>query len=87
MSSPTDRGTEDTLTLMIVPGQSGSIRRVHVPKLWLRRATLGGVVFAVALLGLGIDYVRVRTNLYELDRLRGARQVGYAQDGFVFCFS
>ena len=70
MSSPTDRGTEDTLTLMIVPGQSGSIRRFHVPKLWLRRATLGGVVFAVALLGLGIDYVRVRTNLYELDRLR-----------------
>ena len=26
--------------------------------------------FAVALLGLGIDYVRVRTNLYELERLR-----------------
>jgi murein DD-endopeptidase MepM/ murein hydrolase activator NlpD len=70
MSNPTDRGPEDTLTLMIVPGQSGSIRRFHVPKLWLRRATLGGVAFAVALLALSIDYVRVRANLYELDRLR-----------------
>jgi len=65
-----ERGPEDTLTLMIVPGQSGSIRRFHVPKLWLRRATLGGVAFAVALLALSIDYIRVRSNLYELDRLR-----------------
>ena len=70
MPNPTERGPEDTLTLMIVPGQSGSIRRFHVPRLWLRRATLGGVAFAVALLALGIDYVRVRSNLYELERLR-----------------
>jgi murein DD-endopeptidase MepM/ murein hydrolase activator NlpD len=55
---------------MIVPGQAGSIRRFHVPKLWLRRATLGGVGFAVALLALTIDYVRVRANLHELDHLR-----------------
>ena len=45
MPNPTERGT-DTLTLMIVPGQSGSIRRFNVPRLWLRRATLGGVAFA-----------------------------------------
>jgi murein DD-endopeptidase MepM/ murein hydrolase activator NlpD len=64
------RGPEDTLTLMIVPGQSGSIRRFHVPRLWLRRATLGGVAAAVALLALSIDYVRVRANLSELERLR-----------------
>jgi murein DD-endopeptidase MepM/ murein hydrolase activator NlpD len=70
MSNPTERGPEDTLTLMIVPGQSGSIRRFHVPRLWLRRATLGGVGLAVALLALSIDYVRVRANLYELERLR-----------------
>jgi murein DD-endopeptidase MepM/ murein hydrolase activator NlpD len=70
VASPTDRGPEDTLTLMIVPGQAGSIRRFHVPRLWLRRATLAGVGVAVALLALSIDYVRVRANLYELDRLR-----------------
>jgi murein DD-endopeptidase MepM/ murein hydrolase activator NlpD len=70
VANPAERGPEDTLTLMIVPGQAGSIRRFHVPKLWLRRATLGGVGFAIALLALSIDYVRVRANLYELDRLR-----------------
>jgi len=65
-----ERGPEDTLTLMIVPGQHGSIRRFHVPRLWLRRATLAGVGFAVALMALSIDYIRVRANLHELDRLR-----------------
>ena len=70
MANSPERGHEDTLTLMIVPGQSGSIRRFHVPKLWIRRAGIGGVVFAVALLALSIDYIRVRSNLYELDRLR-----------------
>ncbi|HTO52021.1 MAG TPA: M23 family metallopeptidase [Myxococcota bacterium] len=70
MANTPERGPEDTLTLMIVPGQSGSIRRFHVPKLWIRRATLAGVGFAVCLLALSIDYVRVRSNLYELDRLR-----------------
>lgn len=70
MGNSTERGPEDTLTLMIVPGQAGSIRRFHVPKLWLRRATLAGVAFAVALLALSIDYVRVRVNLAELGRLR-----------------
>jgi murein DD-endopeptidase MepM/ murein hydrolase activator NlpD len=70
---------------MIVPGNHGSIRRFHVPKLWLRRATFGGVAFAVALLALSIDYIRVRSNLYELDRLRAEtaeqrEQIqGYAQ--------
>ena len=41
VSNPTDRSPEDVVTLMIVPGQSGSIRRFHVPRVWLRRATLG----------------------------------------------
>jgi len=70
VANPTERGPEDTLTLMIVPGQAGSIRRFHVPRLWIRRATLAGVGLAVGLLALSIDYVRVRANLYELDRLR-----------------
>ncbi|HKC49337.1 MAG TPA: M23 family metallopeptidase [Myxococcota bacterium] len=70
MANSTERGPEDTLTLMIVPGQSGAIRRFHVPRLWLRRATLAGVGLAVALLALSIDYVRVRVNLHELDHLR-----------------
>jgi murein DD-endopeptidase MepM/ murein hydrolase activator NlpD len=61
---------EDTLTLMIVPGQAGSIRRFHLPKIWLRRASIAGVAFAVLLCGFSIDYVRARIRLVELDRLR-----------------
>ena len=59
MSSPNERGT-DTLTLMIVPGQSGSIRRFNVPRLWIRRATLGGVALAVRRRpGLGLGRLQV----------------------------
>jgi murein DD-endopeptidase MepM/ murein hydrolase activator NlpD len=61
---------EDTLTLMIVPGQAGAIRRFHVPRLWLKRASIGGAVFALLLCVLSVDYVRARIRLVELDRLR-----------------
>jgi murein DD-endopeptidase MepM/ murein hydrolase activator NlpD len=55
---------------MIVPGNSGSIRRFHLPKLWVKRATYGGIAFAVSILLLSVDYIRVRANLFELERLR-----------------
>jgi septal ring factor EnvC (AmiA/AmiB activator) len=55
---------------MIVPGAAGSIRRFHVPRIWLRRAAFASVCAAVAVLVLSADYVRVRVSLSELDRLR-----------------
>lgn len=55
---------------MYVPGPSGQIRRFHLPRVWMRRAAAGGVVVAVALLALGVDYVRARVQLTELDYLR-----------------
>lgn len=70
MSNPTTKPHEDVVTLMIVPGQSGSIRRFHIPRVWVKRATLAGVGLSIALLALSIDYVRVRVNLSELERLR-----------------
>src|SRR5512145_1497673 len=70
VASPTGPQAEDTLTLMIVPGQAGSIRRFHVPRLWLRRAAIAGVGLAVAFLAISVDYVRARIHLMELDRLR-----------------
>ena len=70
MANPTGPQAEDTLTLMIVPGQAGAIRRFHVPRLWLRRASLAGVGLAVLFLGISVDYVRARIHLVELDRLR-----------------
>ena len=70
MSSPNIPPNEDVVTLMIVPGSAGSIRRFHVPRIWLRRAAFASVGVAVAFLVLSVDYVRVRVSLSELERLR-----------------
>ena len=61
----------DFVTFMYMPGNTGEIRRYHLPRSWLRRGTMGAIVAAVAVLALGVDYVRVRINLVELDYLRG----------------
>lgn len=63
-------GNPDVVTFMYVPGRSGQIRRYSVPRFWLRRASIAGVVVSVLVLGLGIDYVRARHQLGELDYLR-----------------
>lgn len=70
MSSPESPRSEDVVTLMIVPGTAGSIRRFHVPRIWLKRAGLAAAAASVALLVLSVDYVRVRVSLSELERLR-----------------
>jgi murein DD-endopeptidase MepM/ murein hydrolase activator NlpD len=70
VAEPNTPQREDVVTFMVVPGVSGSIRRFHVPRLWIRRATLAGVGVAIALLVLSVDYVRVRVSLVELERLR-----------------
>ena len=63
-------GDPDVVTFMYVPGRSGRIRRYSVPRGWLRRASIAGVVVSVLMLGLGVDYVRARHQLGELDYLR-----------------
>ncbi len=63
-------GDPDVVTFMYVPGRSGRIRRYSVPRNWLRRASIAGVVLSVLMLGLGVDYVRARHQLGELDYLR-----------------
>ena len=55
----------ETVTLMYVPGRSGRIRRFHLPRFWLRRASIGGIVFALLLGLLSVDYVRVRHQLSD----------------------
>ena len=73
MSSPESPRSEDVVTLMIVPGTAGSIRRFHVPRIWLKRAGLAVAAASVALLVLSVDYVRVRVSLSELERRRWRR--------------
>lgn len=70
MSDPTIKSHEDVVTLMIVPGQAGSIRRFHVPRVWFKRAAYAGIALSIALLVFSVDYVRVRMSLHELERLR-----------------
>jgi murein DD-endopeptidase MepM/ murein hydrolase activator NlpD len=60
----------DLITLMIVPGRSGNIRRFNVRRSMLQRWAAGGAVLAVGILLLSADYVRVRLSVSELDRMR-----------------
>ena len=61
---------DDVVTFMYVPGRSGQIRRYSVPRYWIRRASLAGVVLSVVIVALSVDYVRARHLLGELDYLR-----------------
>jgi murein DD-endopeptidase MepM/ murein hydrolase activator NlpD len=60
----------DTITLMVMRGPTGNIRRIHVKRSWLRRAASGAAVAACVLIGLSVDYVRARVQLRELHDLR-----------------
>jgi murein DD-endopeptidase MepM/ murein hydrolase activator NlpD len=60
----------DTLTLVIVPGNSGQIRRLQLRRAWLRRGLYAGAALAVLGAALSVDYVRARQRLGELDGLR-----------------
>jgi len=63
-------GENDSVTFMYVPGEAGRIRRVSVPRAWLRRgaAAIGGVMLLVAI--ASVDYVRVRRQVTEIEHLR-----------------
>lgn len=55
---------------MLVPGGTGTIRRFSIPRRWIR-LTLGFTCGASLLFAVGfVDYVVVRTEVVELDRLR-----------------
>ena len=60
----------DVITLLYVPGASGTIRRFHVQRAWIRRGLAAAIVGLVAALALSVDYVQVRTQVTELDHLR-----------------
>jgi murein DD-endopeptidase MepM/ murein hydrolase activator NlpD len=61
----------ETITLMVMQGTAGAIRRIHVRRTWIRRALSAAAVLAAVMMGVSVDYVRVRMQLLELDTLRG----------------
>jgi murein DD-endopeptidase MepM/ murein hydrolase activator NlpD len=60
----------DKLSLIVVSDHTKPVRRFELPKVWLKRAAIGAGIFAVTLLGLGADYVRLRIDNHELNSLR-----------------
>ena len=60
----------DTLSLIVVSDHTKPVRRFELPKVLLKRAAIGAGIFALTLLGLGVDYVRLRIDNHELASLR-----------------
>lgn len=60
----------DTLSLIVVSDETSPVRRFSLRKVMIKRAAIGAGIFAVTLLGLSIDYVRLRIDNHELGSLR-----------------
>ncbi len=69
MSSSRTR-PNDVVTFMYVPGESGSIRRVHIRRSRIRKAIFAAVCALATLALLSVDYVQVRRGMSELEHLR-----------------
>lgn len=59
----------EPLTLMLFSGQAGAIRRVQVPRQWIRMALVAAGIVAVLTPLLLVDYVRLRMVAVDRDRL------------------
>ena len=70
MSEPTKNEVHDTITLMVMQGPTGNIRRIHLRRSWLKKAASGAAVAACVMIGMSVDYVRARVQLRELSTLR-----------------
>jgi murein DD-endopeptidase MepM/ murein hydrolase activator NlpD len=66
-----DRRSQETVTFMYMPGETGQMRRFGVRRALLRRAGTAAGLALVVLSGLLIDYVHVRVEIRQLPVLRG----------------
>jgi murein DD-endopeptidase MepM/ murein hydrolase activator NlpD len=71
----------DTLSLIVVADETQPVRRFQLRKVLIKRAAIGAAIFVVALLGLSIDYVRLRLDNHELASLRAETAERRAQVG------
>jgi murein DD-endopeptidase MepM/ murein hydrolase activator NlpD len=60
----------DRLTVMVIPDEASAVRRYQVSRRLIRYAPWAAVVFAVVLVAGGVDYVRLRLNAVDVERLR-----------------
>ena len=64
------------LTLLVMAGETAPVRRIRIKRAWFKQAAIGGTLVG-ALLGVaGVDYVRLRSDAVDVDRMRdeAARQ-------------
>jgi murein DD-endopeptidase MepM/ murein hydrolase activator NlpD len=64
------------LTVIVMSGETSPVRRLRIRRAWFRQAAIGGAVFGALLSIAGVDYVRLRSDSVDVDRMReeAARQ-------------
>jgi murein DD-endopeptidase MepM/ murein hydrolase activator NlpD len=60
----------DTLSLIVVSDETSPVRRFSLRRVMIKRVVIGAAISVVALVGLSIDYVRLRLDNHELGSLR-----------------
>jgi hypothetical protein len=60
----------DKFSLIVVSDETSPVRRYEIRKVLVRNSIIGAALATVLLLGLLVDYVRVRVDNVELDGLR-----------------
>jgi murein DD-endopeptidase MepM/ murein hydrolase activator NlpD len=58
------------LTVMVIPDEASAVRRYQVSRRLVKYAPWAAVVIAVLLVAGSVDYVRLRLNAVDVDRLR-----------------
>lgn len=63
-------GAADKLTLIVVPDETARVRRIQIPKSWIRRAAWAGALVALAVLVTFGDWVRLRIDSVDVELMR-----------------
>lgn len=61
---------DEQFTLMLVPDGQSSVRRYRVHRSWLRRAIIAASVVGALILGVAMDWVRLRLDAVDVDEMR-----------------
>lgn len=58
------------LTLLVMAGETSPVRRLRIKRAWFKQAAIGGAVLGLMLGVMGVDYVRLRSDAIDVDRMR-----------------
>lgn len=64
------------LTLLVMSGETSPVRRLRIKRAWFKQAAIGGAAVGALLAFAGVDYVKLRIDAVDVDRMRAeaARQ-------------